>query len=397
MEVYWDPTVEWREFLASIRAKGRYRSLKTIEGEQGPRVSMAGREVVLLCSNNYLGLANHPRLRQAAKAAVDRYGTSSAASRLVSGTMSLHQELEDTLAKFKGTEGALVFNCGYMANVGTISSLVGPGDVVFSDELNHASIIDGCRLSRAKVAVYPHNDMNALEDLLKKEKGNRRLIVVDGVFSMDGDIAPLPEIAGLAEDYGALLMVDEAHATGVLGERGAGTVEHFGLTERVPIQMGTLGKALGGFGAYVAGSGILREYLINRARSFIFTTALPPADMAVAMEAIKIVQEEPERRRRLHENVAYFVDGLESLGFDVTNNHTAVIPVIIGPEDKTMEMSQKLLEKGVFVAGIRPPTVPPGTSRLRVTLMATHTREDLDLALKAFEEAGRELGCGVRS
>ncbi len=387
-----DPTVEWKEFLASVRAKGRYRSLKTIEGEQGPRVSMGGREIVLLCSNNYLGLANHPRLRRAAKDAVDRYGTSSAASRLVSGTMSLHQELEDALAEFKDADGALVFNCGYMANVGIISSLSGPEDVVFSDELNHASIIDGCRLSRAKVAVYPHKDMDALEDLLRKEGGNRRLIVVDGVFSMDGDIASLPEIANLAEDYGAFLMVDEAHATGVLGERGAGTVEYFGLTERVPIQMGTLGKALGGFGAYVAGSKILREYLINKARSFIFTTALPPADMAVAMEAIRIVQQEPERRRRLHNNVAYFVEGLKSLGFDVTNQYTAVVPVIIGPEDKTMEMSHRLLERGVFVAGIRPPTVPPGTSRLRVTLMATHTREDLDMALEAFEGAGRELG-----
>jgi 8-amino-7-oxononanoate synthase len=387
-----DPTVEWKEFLASVRAKGRYRSLKTIEGEQGPRVSMGGREIVLLCSNNYLGLANHPRLRRAAKDAVDRYGTSSAASRLVSGTMSLHQELEDALAEFKDADGALVFNCGYMANVGIISSLSGPEDVVFSDELNHASIIDGCRLSRAKVAVYPHKDMDALEDLLRKEGGNRRLIVVDGVFSMDGDIASLPEIANLAEDYGAFLMVDEAHATGVLGERGAGTVEYFGLTERVPIQMGTLGKALGGFGAYVAGSKILREYLINKARSFIFTTALPPADMAVAMEAIRIVQQEPERRRRLHDNVAYFVEGLKSLGFDVTNQYTAVVPVIIGPEDKTMEMSHRLLERGVFVAGIRPPTVPPGTSRLRVTLMATHTREDLDMALEAFEGAGRGLG-----
>jgi len=216
--------------------------------------------------------------------------------------------------------------------------------------------------------------------------------VVDGVFSMDGDIAPLPDMVELAEDYGALLMVDEAHGTGVLGERGAGTVEHFGLTDRVPIQMGTLGKALGGFGAYVAGSDVLREYLINRARSFIFTTALPPADMAVALEAVRIVWEEPQRRRRLHQNVVHLVDGLKSLGFQVTNQGTAIIPVIIGPEDKTMDMSTKLLEYGVFVAGIRPPTVPPGTSRLRVTVMATHAQEDLDKALEAFERAGKEVG-----
>ena len=378
--------------LEAIKAAGRYRFLRTIETAQSPRVVLDGREVVLMCSNNYLGLADHPRLLRAAKEAIDRYGTSAVASRLVSGTMTLHEELEEALARFKGTQAALVFNCGYMANVGIVSSLLGPEDVVFSDELNHASIIDGCRLSRARVVVFPHKDMNALEALLKREKGRRRMIVVDGVFSMDGDIAPLPDMVELAEDYGALLMVDEAHGTGVLGERGAGTVEHFGLTDRVPIQMGTLGKALGGFGAYVAGSDVLREYLINRARSFIFTTALPPADMAVALEAVRIVWEEPQRRRRLHQNVVYLVDGLKSLGFQVTNQGTAIIPVIIGPEDKTMDMSTKLLEYGVFVAGIRPPTVPPGTSRLRVTVMATHAQEDLDKALEAFERAGKEVG-----
>ena len=378
--------------LEAIKAAGRYRFLRTIETAQSPRVVLDGREVVLMCSNNYLGLADHPRLLRAAKEAIDRYGTSAVASRLVSGTMTLHEELEAALARFKGTQAALVFNCGYMANVGIVSSLLGPEDVVFSDELNHASIIDGCRLSQARVVVFPHKDMNALEALLKREKGRRRMIVVDGVFSMDGDIAPLPDMVELAEDYGALLMVDEAHGTGVLGERGAGTVEHFGLTDRVPIQMGTLGKALGGFGAYVAGSDVLREYLINRARSFIFTTALPPADMAVALEAVRMVWEEPQRRRRLHQNVVYLVDGLKSLGFQVTNQGTAIIPVIIGPEDKTMDMSTKLLEYGVFVAGIRPPTVPPGTSRLRVTVMATHAQEDLDKALEAFERAGKEVG-----
>ncbi len=380
--------------LDEIKAAGRYRYLRTIESEQGPVVQMGGREVLLFCSNNYLGLANHPRLKQAAIDAVKEYGTSSVASRLVSGDMRLHQELEETLADFKGTQSALVFNCGYMANVGIISSLVGEGDLVISDELNHASIIDGCRLSRAQKATFPHNDLDTLEDLLKNRPARRRLVVVDTVFSMDGDIAPLPGIARLCEEYGAALMVDEAHAVGVLGERGAGAVEHFNLVEKVPVQMGTLGKALGGFGAYAACSETVREFLINRARSFIFTTALPPAVLAAAKEAVRLVQEEPGLRERLHRNIRVFTQGLVGMGYGerVKIHGTAIVPLIIGPEDLTMKMSQLLLERGIFVAGIRPPTVPPGTCRLRITLMATHTEEQIAHALQVFEDVGRELG-----
>lgn len=383
---------ELDEFLDGVKAQDRYRFLRTIAGEQAPRVVVGRREVILLCSNNYLGLANDFRLKEAAIDAIYRFGTSAAASRLISGTMEPHQRLEKDLARFKGTREALIFNCGYMANLGIISALLSSEDVVFSDELNHASIVDGCRLSRAKIRVFRHRDMEHLEKLLRHEEASRKMIVVDGVFSMDGDIAPLPDMIDLAERYGAILMVDDAHGTGVLGARGAGSVEHFGLMDRVPIQMGTLGKALGGFGAYVAGSVVLREYLINVSRSFIFTTALPPADMAVAMEAIRIVEAEPERRLRLHNNVRRFVGGLKELGYHVTNQGTAIVPIIIGPEDKTMEMSKRLLEKGVFVAGIRPPTVPPGTSRLRVTLMATHDDDDVSQALEAFKDVGREVG-----
>ena len=380
--------------LDAIKAAGRYRYLRTIESQQGPVVRMGGREVLLFCSNNYLGLANHPRLKRAAIEAVERYGASSGASRLISGDMTLHQELEAELARFKGTSHALVFNCGYMANVGIISSLVSKNDLVISDELNHASIIDGCRLSRAEIATFAHNDMDSLEEILKTGKGRRRLVVVDTVFSMDGDIAPLPEIAGLCETYGAALMVDEAHAVGVLGEMGAGAVEHFGLAHKVPLQMGTLGKALGGFGAYVACNETGRSFLINRARSFIFTTALPPAVLAAAKEAVRVVREEKDLRVQLHRNIQTFTKGLVEMGFGerVKIHGTAIVPLIIGPEDLTMKMSQELFERGVFVAGIRPPTVPEGTCRLRITLMATHTKEQIAQALQVFEDVGRKLG-----
>ena len=385
---------ELSEELQAIKAAGRYRFLRTIQGEQGPVVEMGGREVLLFCSNNYLGLASHPRLKRASIEATERYGAGAVASRLVSGDMTLHQELERELARFKGTASALLFNCGYMANVGLISSLVSEGDLVVSDQLNHASIIDGCRLSKAEKAMFPHNDLDALEGILKRRRRGRCLVVVDSVFSMDGDLAPLQEIAALCEVYGAHLMVDEAHAVGVLGERGAGAVEHFGLAGKVPIQMGTLGKALGGFGAYVACSEVVREFLINRARSFIFTTALPPGVLAAAKEAVLLVQEDAELRTRLHENIGIFTKGLVEMGFGdrVKIHDTAIVPLIVGPEDLTMRMSHSLFEKGVFVAGIRPPTVPPGTCRLRITLMATHTEEQISKALQAFEDTGKELG-----
>ncbi len=379
--------------LDAIEKAGRYRRLRTIEGEQGPVVQMGGREVLLFCSNNYLGLASHPRLKRAAAEAAGLYGAGAVASRLVSGDMSLHQMLETELARFKNTPTALVFNCGYMANLGIISALAKEGDLVVSDELNHASIIDGCRLSKASVATFPHNDIEALDGILRDNPARRRLVVVDTVFSMDGDLAPLNEIAEICERQGAILMVDEAHAVGVLGERGAGAVEHFGLYGKVPLQMGTLGKALGGFGAYVGCSEVVREFLINRARSFIFTTALPPAVLAAAIEAVRLVQEEPGLKDRLHENIRMFTRGLLEMGFGdrVKVHGTAIVPLVIGPEETTMRMSQLLLEKGVFVAGIRPPTVPPGTCRLRITLMATHTPGQIARALQAFEDAGREL------
>jgi len=346
-----------------------------------------GREVINFSSNNYLGIANHPALAAAAKLAIERYGCGSGASRLISGNMTLHEELEAKLAAFKGTEAALVFNSGFQANTGILSTLAGEGDVIFSDELNHASIIDGCRLSRAKTCVYAHGDLDQLEAALKQATSARRkLIVTETIFSMDGDEAPLIGIVELAEKYGAMVMVDEAHATGVFGDNGAGVVAKLGLSERVAVQMGTLGKALGGFGAYVAGSGALRELLINRCRSFIFTTALPPSIMAMAIAAIDLVQREPERREMLWRNCRALKQGLHGLGFSLAESQSPILPLIIGDADKCMQFSERLLEKGVFVQGIRPPTVPPGTSRLRGTLMATHTCEHIDRAIEAFKK-----------
>lgn len=387
------------EGLDNLKSSGLYRTLRTIEGPQGPRVKIGGKDIILLCSNNYLGIADHPRLKEAAIKAIERYGVGSGASRLVSGTMELHKELEERIASFKGTEASVVFNSGYTANTSVIPALVGRGDIVFSDKLNHASIIDGCVLSRAEFKRYPHKDMERLEFLLKdgrsEERGARSprgLIVTDSVFSMDGDIAPLPEIFTLAKKYGAMVMVDDAHATGVLGKTGKGSLEHFDLKydEKI-IQMGTLGKALGTFGAYIAGSRELIDYLINKARGFIFSTSLPPSVLASAIAAIDLVEDEPELRQALWEKTWYLKNGLDSLGFDTMGSETPIIPVFIGDTGKTMEFSRRLLEEGVFVSGIRPPTVPEGKSRLRATVMATHSYDDLDMAIDAFSKVGREL------
>jgi 8-amino-7-oxononanoate synthase len=300
--------------------------------------------------------------------------------------MTLHEELESQLAEFKGTEAALVFNSGFQANTGVISTLAGEGDAIFSDALNHASIIDGCRLARARTLVYAHNDLDQLEAQLKQATGFRRkLIVTESIFSMDGDEAALTEIVELAEKYGAMAMVDEAHATGVFGASGAGVVQKLGLGDRVPVQMGTLGKALGGFGAYIAGSAGLRDLLINRCRSFIFTTSLPPAVMAMAIAAIDIVKREPERREALSQNCRNLKKGLRRLGYRVDASESPILPLIIGDAGECMRFSEKLFEREVFAQGIRPPTVPPGTSRLRITLMATHTRAQIEHALDAFE------------
>jgi 8-amino-7-oxononanoate synthase len=377
--------------LNRLKQTGLYRRLRLIEGEQAPVLTVDGRKALNFCSNNYLGLANHPSLREAAKEAIDRYGCGSGASRLISGNMELHEKLEEKIAWLKGTQAALVFNSGYQANIGLLSCLAGEGDTIFSDALNHASIIDGCRLSRARTVVYPHCDLNRLEhELRTAPAGSRKLIVTETIFSMDGDETPLAEIVDLAERYDALIMVDEAHATGVFGPNGAGVVAKLGLGERVFVQMGTLGKALGTFGAYVAGSRELRELLINRCRTFIFTTSLPPSVLAATIAAIDISVKEPERRLALWHNVRALRDGLRRLGYELTQSQSPIQPLIIGDEGRCMAFSEALLERGVFVQGIRPPTVPAGTARLRITLMATHTHEHLSQTLKAFEETRME-------
>ena len=377
--------------LKEIRNAGLYRRLRRVENEQGPTLLLDGREVINFSSNNYLGIANHPALATAAKEAIDRYGCGSGASRLISGNMTLHEELENRLAEFKGTEAALVFNSGFQANTGILSTLAGEGDAILSDELNHASIIDGCRLSRAKTIVYAHCDLGQLEEVLKQAGGCRRkLIVTETIFSMDGDEAPLSGIVELAEKYDAAVMVDEAHATGIFGANGAGVVSKLGLGDRVLVQMGTLGKALGGFGAYVAGSQALRELLINRCRSFVFTTSLPPAIMAMAMAAIDLIESEPERREALWNNCRSLSDGLKKIGFSLGEIQSPILPLIIGESNACMRLSEQLLERGIFAQGIRPPTVPQGTSRLRITLMATHTPEHIQTALDAFKEVKKQ-------
>lgn len=380
--------------LQALRAQGLYRSMRVIEGAQGSRVLLDGKEVLLLCSNNYLGLADHPALKQAAIDGV-ALGVGSGASRLVSGTMDLHQRLEERIAAFKGTEKALLFNSGYAANTGIISSVVGRGDAIFSDRLNHASIVDGAVLSRANLHRYPHRDLGALEKMLQEKGGKgRRLIVTDGVFSMDGDIAPLRELVNLARRYDALLMVDDAHGTGVLGATGRGSGELCGVLKDIDIHMGTLGKGLGSFGAYVAGSRILCDYLVNTARSFIFSTSLPPAVLAASIAAFDLVDspEGARLRERLSANVRLFKARLESAGFDVMGTQTQIVPVFVGEAQTTMEFSRQLLEQGVFVQGIRPPTVPAGSCRLRCTIMATHEPADLESVAGKIAAVGRRLG-----
>jgi glycine C-acetyltransferase len=377
--------------LEEIKEQNLYRRLRTIQGAQSATVHLEGKKVVLLCSNDYLGLAAHTILQKAAIQTLERYGCGAGASRSISGTMEPHRALEERIADFKGCEAALLFSSGYMANLGLLTTLVEEGDLIVSDEFNHASIVDGCRLSRAEVWIYRHRDIDHLEDLLKKSSHRHRLIVTDGVFSMEGDIALLPAIRELADRYGAMVMVDDAHATGVLGHGGRGTAEHFDMMGRVEIQMGTLGKALGGFGAYVTGSRDLIDYLINRCRTFLYTTALPPAIAAMALAALDIVAREPQRRKNLWENTSYFKEGLERLGFDTGMSETPICPVLIGNNSLTMEADHRLMARGVFLQGIRPPTVPPQSSRLRASIMATHTKKDLDYALEGLRKVGEEL------
>jgi 8-amino-7-oxononanoate synthase len=378
--------------LEELRERGLYRRLRLIEGPQGPRVLLAGREVLLLCSNDYLGLAADDRVREAAAEAALRWGAGAGASRLISGNMQPHRELETRLAAFKGYERALLFGSGYLANMGTIAALAGPGEIVFSDELNHASIIDGCRLARAETVVYRHNDTEHLESLLRESTGTPALIVTDGVFSMDGDVAPLPELLELARRHRARLMVDEAHATGAIGPGGRGTVAAAGLSGEVDVVVGTLGKALGSYGAYVCTSAETVDYLVNRARPFIFSTAPPPPAVGAARAALGVLEAEPERVERLAANARALREALGAEGLIAGASTTQIVPIMVGEAEPTMDLCERALERGVFAQGIRPPTVPEGSSRLRFTVMATHEPEELRQAAHEVGEAAREIG-----
>jgi 8-amino-7-oxononanoate synthase len=382
-----------REELENLRQKGTHRVLRAVSSPQGREITLDGQRALNFCSNDYLGLAGDVRLQQAAEVALEHSGFGSGASRLVCGNMGEHALLERAIADHKKTESALLFSSGYMANAGIISSLCSREDVVLSDRLNHASITDGIILSRAEMLRYAHNDVAALEEKLKACQGfRRRLIVTDAVFSMDGDIAPLREIVALAEKYDAWLMVDEAHAYGVFGATGAGLVEELGLQGKIPIQMGTLSKAAGGFGAYCAGSAELIEYLVNASRSFIFTTALPPAVAAGCREAVRIIQDEPARRELVRSHAGALRLGLREMGFDTLGSVTPIIPVMMGESERAVRFSRALLKEGIFVSAIRPPTVPANTARLRVTVSAAHTQEDLARCLEAFHRVRDKEG-----
>lgn len=372
--------------LDALREAGLYRSVRRVDGASGPHLSIGGRDYLNLASNNYLGLTMHPRVVAAAIDAAQRYGTGSGASRLIAGHLALHESLETALAAFKQAESALVFPTGYMANLGVITALVGPGDLVIADRLAHASVIDACRLSRATFRVYPHADAAALREILAKRREARRtLVVTESVFSMDGDIAPVPALWDACRAHDAWLLVDDAHGTGVLGATGRGVLEHFAMApETGLIQMGTLSKALGSLGGFVAGSHTVVEYLRNTARSFIYTTALPPTAAAAALAAIHVVQDEPRWRNELWARVSQWTEGLVRLGVPVVSKTTPIVPILLGETTKAMAMAQALQAEGLYAPGIRPPTVPDGESRIRTTVMAMHTVQELDGALKTI-------------
>ena len=373
--------------LIKIKNAGLYRELKVVGNAQDTHIEIEGKTFLSFCSNNYLGLANNPSVINAVKDAVEEYGWGAGASRLVSGNMSLHESLEDEISRFKGKEAALVFPTGYMANLGAISSLVSNGDLVICDKLNHASIIDGCRLSGADFRVYAHCDMMKLENVLRKSsKYNRKLIVTDSVFSMDGDLAPLPDIVRIAGKHKAMVMVDEAHGTGVFGENGRGVIEHFNLNKEVYIVMGTLSKAIGSLGGYVCGDIDLINYLRNKARSFMYTTALPPAVCAASIAGIRLIQNDPSLRESLWHNVRFIKEKLKSLNFSIISSESPIIPILIGDSQKAVDMSNFLYKKGLLIPAIRPPTVPANSSRLRMTVMSTHTKEDLKRLLEVLSE-----------
>ncbi len=382
-----------KEKIEDLKKQGVYRKLPVLEGPNEAEIILNGKKVINLSSNNYLGFANHPRLKKAAIEAVEKYGAGAGAVRTIVGNMSIHEELEKLLAEFKREEAVFVYQSGFNCNAGTIQAITEEGDLIISDELNHASIIDGSRLSKADRKIFKHSDMDDLERVLKENRAKYRnvLIITDGVFSMDGDIAKLPEIVELAEKYEAMTYVDDAHGSGVLGESGRGTVDHFGLHGRVDFSIGTLSKAIGVVGGYVAGSRTMYEWLNHRARPVLFSTSLPPAAVGAIMEAVRMLMESTEYTDRLWDNARYFKQKLGTLGFNTGHSETPITPVIIGDEAKTMEFSRKLLENGVFVSGIVFPTVPRGTGRVRCMVTAAHTKEQLDRAVEAFKKVGEEM------
>ena len=380
--------------MEELKEQGLYVYIRTLEGPQGSWLTIGGRKVLNMCSNNYLGFANEPRLKEAAKKAIDEWGVGPGAVRTIAGTLKIHEELEKALAEFKKVEAVLFLQTGFIANQAVIPAIVGAGDAILSDELNHASIIDGVRLSKAERYIWKHRDVKDLEEKLKEatEKGARRkLIITDGVFSMDGDLAPLPEIVELAEKYDAMVMVDDAHGEGVLGEAGRGIVDHFGLHGRVDIEIGTLSKAFGVVGGYVAGKKELIDYLKQKARPFLFSTPLSPADTAASLEAVKILMESGDRVKKLWDNARYFKENMKKLGFDLGVSETPITPVMLYDAKVATEFSKRLLEEDVFAQAIGYPTVPKGKARIRVMISAVHTKEDLDFAIEKFEKVGKEL------
>lgn len=383
-----------KDKVEELKEQGVYRTLPQMLGPNGPVINLDGKEVINLSSNNYLGFANHPRMKKAAVEAVEKYGVGPGAVRTINGNMDIHVELEERLAKFKEEEAVTVYQSGFNCNAGTIQAITERGDLIISDELNHASIIDGVRLSRADKAIFKHSDMEDLERILEETKGkyNTTLIITDGVFSMDGDLAKLPEIVELAEKYGALTYVDDAHGSGVLGNNGRGTVDHFGLNGRIDFIIGTLSKGIGVLGGYVASKQVTKEWLSHRGRPILFSTSLPPAVIAPLIEAINILEETDEYTERLWDNANFFKEELDKLGFDTGNSETPITPVIIGDEAKSLEFSKQLLERGVFATAIVFPTVPVGTGRLRCMITAEHSKDDLAKAVEIIGEVGKEMG-----
>jgi glycine C-acetyltransferase len=387
-----DPLSFVQTELHSLKDQGVYRTLRQLAGEQKAHATFDGRSVVNLSSNNYLGLTTHPKLRQRAIEAIEQLGVGSGAVRTIAGTMQIHMELERRLAEFKKTEAVVVFQSGFTANAGTVSSLLSKEDVIISDELNHASIIDGCRLSRAQIKVFPHKDVDAARKILRELPATqRKLLITDGVFSMDGDLGALPSLCDAAEEFGCIMMVDDAHASGVFGTNGRGTIDHFAMHGRVDIQVGTLSKAIGSLGGYVAGSRALIDFLYHRARPFLFSTSHPPSVAASCIAALDVLQEEPELIDRLWSNTRFFQAGLRSLGFNTGLSESPITPVIVGEGARAMALSDRLFQKGVFAQGIAFPTVARDRARVRTIVTATHSREELQFALDVFEHVGREL------